>query len=133
MSQRKPPGVSWESFVERQIREGMERGVVDRLVGEGKPISGLAEPRDDDWWIKEKLKREQVSFLPPTLAIRRDVELAREAIAAAATEVEARRLIAEINVKIIDVNSKATSGPPSTVMPLDVESTVDKWRTAGQG
>ncbi len=128
MSQRKPPGVSWESFVERQIREGMERGEFDRLEGAGKPIAGLTEPRDDDWWIKGKLKREQVSFLPPTLAIRRDVELAREAIAAAVTENEARLLIAAINAKIIDVNSKATAGPPSTVMPLDVEPTVDRWR-----
>ena len=128
MTQRKPPGVSWESFVERRIREGMERGEFDRLEGSGKPIAGLTEPHDDDWWIREKLKREQVSFLPPTLAIRRDVELAREAIAAATTEAEVRQLIAEINAKVVAVNSKATAGPPSTVMPLDVESTVDKWR-----
>ncbi len=130
MTQRKPPGVSWESFVERQIRESMERGEFDRLEGAGRPIVGLTEPHDDDWWIKEKLKREQVSFLPPTLAIRRSVEEARAAIAAAPDEIEVRRLIAEINGRIIDVNSKATAGPPSTAMPLDVESTVERWRSA---
>ena len=33
MTERKPPGVSWETWIDRQIREGMERGDFDGLAG----------------------------------------------------------------------------------------------------
>src|SRR5262249_40367699 len=83
MTERKPPGMSWETWPDRQIREGMERGEFDGLPGHGKPLADLNRPRDDLWWVKDKLRRESVSFLPPTLVLRKDVELAREQIAAA--------------------------------------------------
>jgi epoxide hydrolase len=35
MTERKPPGVRWESFVERQIREGMKNGGFADLPGHG--------------------------------------------------------------------------------------------------
>ena len=38
MTERKPFGVSWETWIDRQIREGMERGEFDGLPGHGKPI-----------------------------------------------------------------------------------------------
>ncbi len=80
VTERKPPGVSWETWVDRQIREGMERGDFDRLEGHGRPISGLDRPHDELWWVREKLRREGVSFLPPAPALRKDLEHAREAI-----------------------------------------------------
>ena len=57
----RPPhsAAQWESFVEKQIREGMARGEFDNLPGQGKPLPGLDGTRDDDWWIKRKLKEEQ--------------------------------------------------------------------------
>ena len=70
MTERKPPGVEWQSWVERQLEEARREGLLDNLEGEGKPIPGLGESRDDDWWVKEKLRREGVSWVPPTLAIR---------------------------------------------------------------
>src|SRR3954454_18167540 len=82
VTERKPPGVSWETWIDRQVREGMERGDFDDLPGHGKPISGLDRPRDELWWVKDKLRREGVSYLPPTLAVRKDLEDARAAILA---------------------------------------------------
>ena len=38
MTDRKPPGVGFQTWVERQIREAMERGEFDNLPGKGKPI-----------------------------------------------------------------------------------------------
>ena len=46
MTERKPPGVSWETWIDRQIREGMERGDFDHLPGHGQPISATAEAQD---------------------------------------------------------------------------------------
>jgi hypothetical protein len=92
----------WESAVEQQIRAGMARGEFDALPGKGKPIAGLdsaAEAvRDDDWWLKAKLRAERLSYLPPTIRIR-------------------------------DINRRGAEGPPSTVMVLDVEAEVERWRS----
>ena len=70
MNEHKPPGLSWESWAERQIEEGRRSGLFDGLDGEGKPIDGLDGPHDEEWWVKAKLRREEIDYLPPTIAIR---------------------------------------------------------------
>ena len=127
-SGRKPPGASWETWTERLIREGMDRGDFADLPGAGKPLGSLYEPHDDDWWVKEKMRREELSYLPPTLAIRKEVEMARSAITAATSEDVVRRIIGEINPRIRDINRRGAPGPPSSVMPLDEEAVVAQWR-----
>ena len=128
MTGRKPPGVGWETWVERQIREGIERGEFDDLPGKGKPIADVGSTHDELWWVRKKLKREKVSYLPPTLAIRKERDDALERIDAALYEVDVRRIVEEINARIRYVNSHATGGPPSTVMPLDLDDVLARWR-----
>ena len=128
MTARKPPGVSWENWAERQIREGIERGEFDQLPGAGKPIPGLDAPHDELWWVKEKLRREDVTSLPPTLAVRKELEDALAEIAAAASEETVRSIAETINHRIRHVNRYAASGPPSSVMPLDIERVLERWR-----
>lgn len=55
MTERKPSGVSFESWVEKQIREAGERGDLDNIPGAGKPIPGLDKPHDDMWWVRQKI------------------------------------------------------------------------------
>jgi DnaJ-like protein len=131
MTERKPPDVGWESWVERLIREAMERGDFDNLPGQGKPIPGLDGPDDEMWWIRDKLRREQVSHLPPALALRKELDEAMDRIAAARTEVEVRRHVAAINDRIIYLNAHTTSGPPSSLTPLDVDRVLEEWRHRG--
>ncbi len=128
MTERKPPGLSWETWIDRQIREGMERGDFDGLPGHGQPLRDLDRPRDELWWVKDKLRREEVSYLPPTLAIRKDVEDARSAMAAAGTENEVRQIVDELNDRIRKVNREVTAGPASSTSPLDVEEELERWR-----
>jgi Domain of unknown function (DUF1992) len=133
---RKPKGATWESWVDRQIRAGMERGDFENLPGKGKPLDGMGPDRveshhDEDWWLKAKLRRERLSYLPTTLAVRKELEEALEAIARTSRESVVRRIVADINQRIRDVNRRGADGPPSTVMPLDEEAVVTKWRTHG--
>jgi hypothetical protein len=125
---RKPPGVTWETWIERQIRQGMEDGEFDDLPGTGRPLPDLDRPRDELWWVRDKLRREEISWLPPTLAVRRELDETLDDVAAAATEDEVRVLVAAINRRIREVNATATAGPPSTVAPLSVEREVERWR-----
>jgi len=128
MAERKPPGVSWESFVDQQIREAQANGEFDDLPGHGKPLPDIDRPRDELWWVRQKLRREKVSFSPPAMALRVEVDEARERIAAAATEDEVRGLVTKINERIRYVNSHTISGPPTTIAPFDVDDVLGKWR-----
>lgn len=133
MTDRKPPGLSWESWAERKIEEGRRAGLFDGLDGEGKPIDGLDAPHDEEWWIKAKLRREEIDYLPPTIAIRGERDAAVAAALDARDDVEARRLVEEINERIRYVNSHAVSGPPSTVWVVDVESILERRRVERPG
>jgi DnaJ-like protein len=128
MTEPKPPGTPFETWVERQIREATERGEFDNLPGAGKPIADLDRPHDELWWIKQKLRRENLSYLPPTIALRKQAEDARLAAYQARSEEQVRRIVADINRKILEGNRKASSGPPLNLTPLDVERVVRTWR-----
>jgi transglutaminase-like putative cysteine protease len=122
--------VTWESWVDQQIREAAERGEFDELPGHGKPLPDLDRPRDELWWVRKKLQREKVSYSPPAISLRREVDEALERIAAATTEARLRELATAINDRIRYVNSHTISGPPTSVAVLDVEALVRRWRDA---
>lgn len=128
MTERKPPEVPHETWVERQIREAAERGEFDNLPGAGKPIPDLDRPRDDLWWIKQKMRREKLAYVPPTLALRKEAQDARGAAARAGSEAEVRRIMSDINDKIVEANRKPLAGPPLNLAPFDVERVVRDWR-----
>ena len=128
MTNRKPPALTFESWTDRHIRDAVERGDFEGLPGAGQPIPGLNRPYDELWWIREKLRREHLSVLPPTLALRKE---AREALAEAVragTEAEARRIVARINAKIREAIRTPLSGPPLDLAPFDIERVVAAWR-----
>jgi len=120
----------WESAVEQQIRDGMRRGEFDRLPGSGKPLEGISDDHDEDWWLKAKLRAERLSYLPPTIRIRKELEEAREAMLKTSSESVVRRIIDDINQRISDINRRGAEGPPSTVMVLDPEAELVRWRAA---
>jgi len=128
MTERKPPGIGFGSWVERQIREAAERGELDNLPGAGKPIADLDKPHDELWWVKDKLRRENLSYLPPTIALRKEAEDALAAAYRAGSEERVRRILADINRKITEGNRKAADGPPLNLMAFDVERVVRTWR-----
>jgi Domain of unknown function (DUF1992) len=128
MTSRKPPGMPWESWLDRQIREAEERGEFDDLPGAGQPIPDLDKPFDELWWVKEKLRREELTYMPPSVALRKEAHDARLAALRASTEAEARRIIVDINEKIREANRKTIAGPALMLVPYDVERVVREWR-----
>lgn len=72
-----------------------------------------------------------MSYLPPALALRKELDETMTRIAAARTEAEVRRHVAAINDRIIHVNAHTTSGPPSTLVPLHVDRVLEEWRHRG--
>jgi hypothetical protein len=127
MTARKPPGVGWDSWVETQILEAQQRGEFDNLRGAGQPIPGIDDPPDDLWWVKQLLKREQLSFTPPALALRKAREDLLDRLGDFRSEDAVRKAVGELNERIRHINRVATTGPPSTLMPLDVERVILLW------
>ncbi|MDO0927916.1 DUF1992 domain-containing protein [Streptomyces sp. TG1A-8] len=134
MTERKPPGVPFESWVDHQIRDAQARGAFDRLPGAGRPLPADVEsPYDELWWVKRKMAREGLAVLPPALALRKEAEDALAAARAAPSERVVRRIITEINVKIRDMMFKPPPGPPLGKKPYDVEEVVRQWRQRRAG
>ena len=127
MSQKKPPGVSWDSFIERQILEAQAEGKFDKLPGLGRPLPLLDEAYDEMAWIRQKAREENLQLLPPSLAIRLDVQQTLERIETLGSEAAVRDEIKRLNERIRKAHYSA-SGPPSTTMPLEVEDVVLTWR-----
>ena len=128
MTERKPRDMPFESWVDKQIREAQERGAFDDLPGAGKPIPDLDRPRDDTGWIKQKMRRENLSYLPPVLMLRKEIEDVRRDALEARTERDVREMVAAINERIVEAIRTPLAGPPLARRPLDVEEIVDQWR-----
>lgn len=134
MTERKPPGVSFESWIDRQIREATERGEFDNLPGAGKPIPDLDKSNDELWWIRQKMRREGASTeaaLPTPLRLRAEIHRLPETVRPLRTEQAVRDAVAELNQRIMDW-LRAPHGPQVVVTQVDVETVVARWR-ADQG
>ena len=133
MTERRPPGIGRETWIDRQIREAAERGEFDDLPGTGEPIPDLDKPFDELGWVKRKLRDEGLSYLPPSLALRKEAQAAREAAMRAGSEAEVREIIEAVNEDIREANRSGIAGPAIMLMPLDVDRVVEKWRASREG
>ena len=129
MTERKPAGLSWESWIDRQVREAQERGEFDNLPGAGKPIPDLRKPYDELWWCKQLIKREQLEGLVPgVMGLKRDIEQEIERVWRQPSEAAVRRIVAELNVRIAKANSETTSGPASDLGLIPSVDVVAEWK-----
>lgn len=132
MVEKKRPGETFESLAERLIREAQERGEFANLPGFGQPIPDIDAPPDENWWVKDKLRREQQNCLPPILQARLEVERAMESLSALASEAEVRTLVRKLNDKIRAAHFSHLAGPSSGVAPLNEADVVVRWREVRQ-
>ena len=115
--------------MERLIREAREAGEFDHLSGEGRPLP-LTGDLPEAWWIREKLRREQLSDVPEAIAIRRDAEVLVVELLNVSDERLVRARLLEMNARIRRLNRTAATGPPTTLAPFDVEEAVERWRAS---
>jgi hypothetical protein len=130
MTERKPPGTSWETWIDAQIRVAKEQGAFDNLPGAGKPLPNIGDEYDPDWWVKQFVKREEVSILPPSLELLRKVERELAAIEKLDDEAAVRHRVAALNIEIAKVNATVMEGPPTRLGTLNVDKVVLRWRRA---
>jgi Domain of unknown function (DUF1992) len=121
------PSETYERYVERLIREAQEEGEFDRLP-RGKPLPLTGSPPPEGWWAKEKLRRENLSDLPASIAIRSEAERTVAEVMRETDERLVRERLDALNRKIRRLNATHVAGPPTTLGPVDVEAIVACWR-----
>jgi hypothetical protein len=84
--------------------------------------------------VKEKLRREKLSDLPESIAIRHEAEVVLAEIERLDDERLVRERLEALNARIRKLNRTHVAGPPTTLAPLDLEATLERWRAArGRG
>jgi hypothetical protein len=117
-----------QTWVDLQVRQAMERGDFENLPGYGKPIEGLGESHDPDWWLKKLVERERIVVLPPSVALRKeDAELDDE-LDRYNTEAQVRQHVEDFNERVIRARYSLSPGPPLITMPRAVDETVAAWK-----
>jgi len=120
----------YESSIDRQLREAQERGEFDNLPGTGKPLPDAGREYEEDWWVRDWLRREGATsnVLPPTLQLRREAEDLQALVDRRTSEADVRALVERLNEQIRKARIGLLDGPPALLPPLDVETVVRGWR-----
>jgi hypothetical protein len=119
----------FESHIDRMIREAQERGEFDDLPGSGKPLPGRGEPYEENWWLKDWVRREELTGVAPTtLRIRKEAEELQQTLAKKRSEQLVREYVTDLNERIRRANRGQVDGPPVIIDEFDVDAVVAAWR-----
>jgi hypothetical protein len=132
VTDRKPPGVSFESWVERQIRQAQDRGDLTGLRGTGRPLPAFDPDETVYDWAVAKARREGIApadMLPPGLALRRERDDLPARVAALPSEGAVRAVAEDYNARVEAFWRRPQESRWSPVPGLaDVEALVEGWR-----
>ena len=110
------------------IRDAMAQGKFDHLKYAGKPIPGLGEKYDPDWWVKGLIQRENITGMGPRAILLRTEDAGLDdRIDEQRSEAQVRQLLGDFNARVIDARRQLQGGPPVITKTRDVESEVRLW------
>jgi hypothetical protein len=132
MTERKPLGMSFTSWIDEQIQEAAERGAFDDLPGAGKPIPNRGDEDAAQSWIREHVRKEGIpaqDLLPTPLRLRKDVAQLSETLESMQSEAAVREAVTKLNERIMQWR-RLPIGPPIFVPLVDEEALATRWREA---
>jgi hypothetical protein len=116
------------AYVEVTIQQAIRRGEFDDLPGAGKPIPDLGSSHDPDWWIRRKIRSEQLTGLgPPALRLRVENTELEARLDELSREEDVRELLEDFNRRVIEARRQLLGGPPVITPTRDVEAEVAAW------
>jgi hypothetical protein len=137
MTERKPPQMKFQTWIDQQVADAERRGVFDDLPGKGKPLNIKPGAPDGDYgqaWLRDYAQREGVpaeEMLPTPLRLRREVERLAETAGEFRSEAEVREAAADLNRRIVEWR-RIPLGPPVHVRLVNADDLVDRWRAASR-
>jgi hypothetical protein len=130
MTERKPTGMSFRTWIDQQISDAAERGAFDNLPGAGRPLPKRREDDDGQAWLLDYLRREGVPtdvLLPPPLKLRKEAAVLAETVGALPSAEDVKAAVADLNHRIIEWR-RIPLGPPIFVPLVDEDEMVAAWR-----
>lgn len=116
------------AFVETSIQQAIRRGDFDNLPGAGKPLTGLTESHDPDWWIRRKIANEKLTGLgPPALMLRVEHAEMEDRLDTLTRVADVREAVHDFNRRVIEARRQLLGGPPVVTPTRDVEADVAAW------
>lgn len=116
------------AFIESAIQVAIRRGDFDDLPGAGKPIEGLGDHHDPDWWIRRKIETENLTGLgPPAILLRNEDRELDDHLDLLGREADVREVLEDFNRRVIDARRQLQGGPPVVTAPRDIEEAVAAW------
>jgi hypothetical protein len=131
MTERKPPGVSFESWVDAQITRGIARGDFDDLAGAGRPLPDRSGEDSMIAWVLEKARQENIDvfgMLPPGLALRKEKEDLPRRAAVLPSEAAVRALVEDFNDRVRLFWRRPQDPPVVPVGLADADTVVAGWK-----
>jgi hypothetical protein len=132
MTERKPPGMSFETWVDAQISQGLARGDFDGLAGAGKPLPRSSLDETGYEWVVAKARRENLDLLgmlPPGLALRRERDDLPRRAEGLPSEAAVRALAEDYNARVQAFWRRPQESRWSPVPGLcEVEDLVAGWQ-----
>ncbi|TSI16730.1 DUF1992 domain-containing protein [Brevibacterium aurantiacum] len=117
------------AIVESALDKAIRRGDFDDLPGLGKPLSGLHNSEDPDWWVKAKMDQEDMSGVAPAaFQLRKENAVLEDTLDAFSREADVRSYLAGFNDRVRDAIMDLREGPPVFTPPRKVEDEVAAWR-----
>jgi hypothetical protein len=131
MTERKPPGMSFQSWIDRQIDQARESGAFEGLSAAGKPLPDLDRDETSYDWALKWARREDVDvtgMLPPGLALRRERDRMPDVVPALPSEAAVRALAEDYDDRVRAFWRRPQEGPPVVPGLADADALVRLWR-----
>lgn len=132
MTERKPKGMPFRTWVDQQVADAEERGLFRDLPGAGKPLDLSGTEDFTGKWVRDYARREGASFedsLPLPLRLRKEAERLAEDVAGFPSEAAVRAAAGDLNRRITDWR-RIPVGPPVYVKLTDPGALAAAWREA---
>ena len=131
MTQRKPQEMTFETWVEQQIRQARDQGAFDGLSLTGKPLPRREREKSSYEWALEWARREEgdlAAMLPTGLALRKEREELPALIARQTSEDAVRALVQAHNERVDQYYRRPADRVWVPVGMADLDAELAAWR-----
>ncbi|MGY1601875.1 DnaJ family domain-containing protein [Geodermatophilus sp. SYSU D00815] len=131
MTERKPRGMSFETWIDQQISQARARGAFEDLAGAGRPLPRRDREQTSYDWALEWARRENGGtdgMLPPGLALRKERDGLPDVVAHLPSEAAVRALVEEFNGRVAAHWRRPADRADAVPGMADLDALLERWR-----
>jgi hypothetical protein len=129
MTERKPPGMSFETWVDQQITQAQERGAFEGLAG--RPLPRPDREQSSYEWALNWARRENGSadgMLPPGLALRKERDDLPGVVERLPSEDAVRALVEDFDERVVAHWRRPAERFDAVPGLADLDALLEHWR-----